>query len=441
MHRPLIATCFAALLMLTATMVPAAEPPSTLIELVRSALDSDESIARAESGIRRAQADVKLSSAVLLPRFDINGSFTRYQDEQVLALSPEESFVIQPSSDWSWSANLKQTLFYGLRDWRARDVTLLNRDIARLERRTAAADLTLAVAQTFFTAVAAEQRLEVAQVALTQVEEQLRVAQRRFEVGEVAQADVSRWRAEVAARRQAVVIADGATELARRRLARLAGVDRIIELSPPGPVPVPEQADPELVTAALEQRLEMTTLRHQLEAAGIMIKIEKGAWLPELEASAQYFRQKAPFPSPDWLSMTLTLSVPVYDGGLTAARVAKAREDLFEVELLASELRKGITDQVESAAISYRSATATLDAARDREAAAREAHHQVERAYRVGEASATDLLTTTTELTDAGTALIIARAERQLGAIALRHAVGQAPLPELDLSPTPATEE
>jgi outer membrane protein TolC len=84
--------------MLAASVVPAAEPPAALIELVRSALASDESIARAESRIRRAQADVKLSSAVLLPRFDINGSYTRYQDEQVLELSPEESFVIRPSS-------------------------------------------------------------------------------------------------------------------------------------------------------------------------------------------------------------------------------------------------------------------------------------------------------------------------------------------------------
>jgi outer membrane protein len=431
----------AILLLLTAFGRPAAatELPSTLIELVRAALATDESISRADSQIRRAQADVRLSSAVLMPRFDINGSYTRYKEEQVLQLSPDESFVIVPSSDWSWNANLKQTLFYGLRDWRARNVTLLNRDIARLERQTAMADLTLAVAHTFFAAVSAEQRLLVVQAAHQQVKEQARVADRRFEVGEVARADVLRWQAELAAQRQAVVIAEGALQLARRRLARLTGVTEIGTLSPPGPVPVPGEDQAQLVARALEQRLEMLTLHHQLEAAGIMVKIEKGAWLPEVEANAGYFRQKAPFPSPDWMSLTLTVSIPVYDGGLTAARVAKAREDLLEVELLASELEKGITDQVESAAITYGTATAVLEAARERENAARSAHFQVERAYRVGEASATDLLTTTTELTDASTAVIIAQAERQLGAIALRHAVGETPIPDLDLG-TPDLE-
>ncbi len=222
----------------------------------------------------------------------------------------------------------------------------------------------------------------------------------------------------------------------RRRLARLAGVDAVGRLLSPGPVPVPDDDDAVLVEQALGQRLEMRTLQHQLEAAGIMIKIEKGARLPEVEANAQYFKQKAQFPSSDWLSLTLSLKVPVYDGGLAAARVAKAREDLFDVQLVERELRKGITDQVEEAAIGVRSATAALSAAKEREEASEEAHRQVERAYRAGEASATDLLTTTTELTDARTALIIARAQRQLQAIALRHALGEAPLPELELKST-----
>ncbi len=427
----LLATMLLATMLLTPCSLSASEPPDTLIELVRSALASDEGMARADSQVRRSEADIKLSSSVLLPRFDINGNYTRYQEEQVLELTPGESFVLRPSSDWSWSADIRQTLFYGLRDWRARDAALLYRDIAQLERETTAANLVLRVAGAFFETVAAKQRLEVARIALEQIAEQQRVAERRYEVGEAVKADVARWRAEVAAQRQAVVVAEGATELARRRLARLAGVDSVGKLEVPGPVPVADGDDSELVTLALGQRLEMATVHHQLEAAGIIVKIEKGARLPELEANAQYFKQKAQFPSSDWLSLTLSLKVPIYDGGLATARTAKAREDLLEVQLVERETRKWITDQVEEAAISYRSATATLAAAREREDAAVEAHHQVERAYRVGEASATDLLTTTTALTDARTSQIIARAQRQLQAIALRHAVGQPPLPDL----------
>ena len=139
--------------------------PSTLPELVRAAIATHEDVARADSQIRRAQADIKLTSSALLPRLDLNGSWTKYQDELAIELVPGESFVIRPADDWLWSADLTQTLFYGLRDWRARDIAKLTRDIAELQRTTVVNDLTLTVAAAFYTAVAAEQRVEVERAA------------------------------------------------------------------------------------------------------------------------------------------------------------------------------------------------------------------------------------------------------------------------------------
>jgi outer membrane protein len=127
-----------------------------------------------------------------------------------------------------------------------------------------------------------------------------------------------------------------------------------------------------------------------------------------------------------------SLKVPIYDGGVTSANVAKAREDLRQVELLDQTVRRTIADQVDSAYIGYQAADAALDAARERSNAAREAYRQVERAFRVGEASSVDLLDATTEATDAETTHIIARAQREFQAISLRHAIGRFPLPDLD---------
>ena len=145
------------------------DPPSTLRALVLSALATHEDVARADSQFRRAQADVRLVSSALLPSLDVNGQWIRYDDRQVLELGPGESFEIRPSQDWNWSADLGQTLFYGLRDWRARDIAKLNRDIARLERRTTVNDLTLEVARLFYSAIANDQRVEVHRVALEEI--------------------------------------------------------------------------------------------------------------------------------------------------------------------------------------------------------------------------------------------------------------------------------
>jgi outer membrane protein TolC len=204
------------------------------------------------------------------------------------------------------------------------------------------------------------------------------------------------------------------------------------ELQPPGPIPAPTGSLDELTSTALGQRLEMQTLVNQLEAAGLFVKVEKGTWYPELDAAAQYFQQKAGFPANDWMSLSLQLRVPIYDGGLTKARVAKAKEDLREVELLEQTVRRTIADQVNASQIGYESATAVLEAATERTEASRLAYRQVESAYEAGEASATDLLAATAEATDAETAKIVARAQREYQAIALRHAVGMPPLPDLD---------
>jgi outer membrane protein TolC len=110
------------------------------------------------------------------------------------------------------------------------------------------------------------------------------------------------------------------------------------------------------------------------------------------------------------------------------------------VELLEETLRRTISDQVDSAYLGYRSADAVLDAAGERNEASRLAYRQVERAYRVGEASTTDLLSATTEATDAETSQIVARAQREYQAIFLRYAVGLPPLPDLDLSQMSAAD-
>jgi outer membrane protein len=405
---------------------------ATLKEFVLQAIETHEMVQIADSEIRRAQADVSLAKSILLPRLDANGSYTFYDDDLSIELSPDESFVIRPRQDWTASIDLRQNLFTGLRAFRARDIAKLYRDIADLDRWTTINNLTLDVARTFYDAVALAEWVEVREIVLEENENQLKVAERLFEVGENSVADVARWRAQVASAKQALTVAVGEAALARNRLARLVGTADFGELKSPGAIPIPAGTEDELTTEAFGQRPEMLTLIHQLEAAGLMVKFERGVWYPQLDASAQYFQQKSGFPANDWLSLTLNLRQQIFDGGITKAQVVKVREDLRQVELLEQTLRRTIEDQVDSAYIGYEAASAVFDAARERTDASRLAYRQVERAYRVGEASTTDLLSATTEATDAETSQIVARAQREFQAISLRYAVGLPPLPDLD---------
>lgn len=412
----------------------ASQTPFGLRELVTHALAGHENIQAADSEVRRAQARVKLAGSVLLPSLELNGSSTWYENEVSFPISESESLVIQPSNDWNWSADLKQTLFSGLRDWKARDVARLNRDQAIIEGKIAVNSLILEVSAAYLSTLAAQEKVGVAEANLEQISSQLHLSRRLVEVGENTSADLSRWLAEEASARQGLILATGQAEIAARHLSRLCSVDAVGKLQPPGLLPLPDLSDEALLAEALQQRPEMTALQHQLDAAGLMVGVEKGNWLPQLDLHAQYFTQKAEFPSPDWLSVSLSLKVPLYDGGRTGARVAEAREDLRQVEVLIRKTTRAIADEVDSALVGYRSALASEEAAVDRLKAARKAHRQVEAAYRVGEASATDLLETTASLADAKSSSIISRAQREYQIIALRHALGLEILPGAALS-------
>jgi len=409
---------------------------ATLSELVLQAIQTHEAVQIADSEIRRAQADVGLARSAMMPRFELNGSYTFYDDDLSIELSPGDSFVVRPAQDFTASIDLRQNLFTGLRAWRARDIAKLNRDIAQLDRWTTINDLTLDVVRSFYDAVALAEWVEVREIVLEENENQLKVAERLFEVGENSVADVARWKAQVASAKQALTVAVGDANLSRNRLERLVGATDLGELTSPGPIPIPAGTEDELTNDAFDQRPEMLTLIHQLEAAGLWVRLERGNWYPQLEAAGQYFQQKSGFPASDWMSLTLILRVPIYDGGVTKANVAKAKEDVRQVELLDQTLRRTIEDQVDSAYIGYQAASAVFDASRERTEASRLAYRQVERAYRVGEASTTDLLNATTEATDAETSQIVARVQREFQAIFLRYAVGLPLLPDLDFRQT-----
>jgi len=419
----------------------AKETSSTLEELVQNALTHHENIQSARSEIRRAEARVRLAGSVLLPRLDLNGNSTWYENEVSFPISESERLIIQPSNDWNWSADLQQTLFSGLRDWKARDIARLNRDQSLIQARTATNALILEVSAAYLSALVADENVQVAQANLKQISSQLRLSRRLFDVGENTAADLSRWQAEEASARQALIIAEGQSSMRRNHLARLCSLDALGELHAPAAPPLPELSDEELQARALAQRPEIQALKHQLEAAGLMVGVEKGNWFPQLDLHAQYFTQKAEFPTSDWMSVSLSLKVPIYDGGRTGARVAEAREDLRQVELLVQKTRRAIADEVDAALIAYRAALASEEAASDRLKAAEEAHRQVESAYRVGEASATDLLETTASLTDARSSLIISRAQRKYQIIALRHALGLEILPGVSPNPGPSKGE
>jgi len=419
-HRQLLAC---ALSLLAGTLAAA---PLGFEQAVAMALEANEDVLALAT--REAQADhlVGLARSAVLPRLELSGVYTRYKESVDFEFTEGESFTLRPREDWNAQATLTQPLFQGLREWNAlKGAKVLHRAaVADLESGVQEVAAAVAAAFTECRTATAERAVRSHGVDLAEAQE--RSATSLADAGEVTDLDVQRARALVLAARVELVRATAAETLAYRRLTRLLGLgeDERPEL---GPLPAPLPADATLaglLASARERRRELRAATDRVRAAELAVKVERGGWLPTLDLTAQYFRQQALFPSQDWLSGSLNLTVPVYDGGATAARVADARAEHRLAVLERSRLEKRIADEVDAAWTEHAIATATLEMVAAQLAAASEAYRQTEIRYREGDATATDLLSAQDDLTAADLGHARARFRLDLAGVELARAAG-----------------
>jgi len=411
---------------LAAISTAAAGAPLSFDEAVAMALENNEDYLALVTHEEQAAHLVGLARSAVLPRLELSGVYTRYKDSVEFEFTEGESFTLRPKEDWNAQATLTQPLFQGMREWNAIKGARVLYRASRADLRSGAQDVALAVAAAFTDCQTAVAEREVRAHGLQLAEAQKQVATSLAGAGEVTDLDVQRARAQVLAARVELVRATAAETLAHRRLARLLGLDEDArpELgSLPAVLPADATVDG-LREAARENRPELRSATDRVRAAELTIKVEKGSWLPDLDLTAQYYRQQALFPSQDWVSGSLNLTVPIYDGGATAARVADARAKHRLAVLERSRTDKRIADEIDAAWTDHAIAGATLDMVRAQHEAATEAYRQTEIRYREGEATSTDLLSAQDALVSAELDHARARYRLELAAAVLARAAG-----------------
>lgn len=404
---------------------------------VAMALENNEDYLGLVTEEEQAAHLVGLARSAVLPRLELTGVYTRYKESVDFEFTEGESFTLRPREDWNAQATLTQPLFQGLREWNAIKGARALHQATQADLRRGLQDVALAVASAFTWCQTASAEREVREHGLELARAQQQVADSLAAAGEVTDLDVQRARAQVMAARVELVRATAAETLAYRRLARLLGIDDAArpELGSLPTVLPDDRSAESLREAATEQRDELQAAAERIRAAELTIKVERGNWLPDLDLTAQYYRQQALFPSQDWVSGSLNLTVPIYDGGATAARVADARARYRLAVLDRSRTAKRIADEIDAAWTDHTIAEATLDMVRAQEEAATEAYRQTEIRYREGEATSTDLLSAQDALVAAELDHARARYGLDLAAAILARAAG------IELVPSPSEKD
>ena len=262
------------------------------------------------------------------------------------------------------------------------------------------------------------------------IEQELRAAQDRFDVGEVTRTDVALAEARLASARASLAGAQG-------DLAKAAAEYHAVVGRKPGDLATPSSL-PELpteVSAAISNARahhpELTRVQHEVAAAELALKASQLTYRPRFEADAGV--SNVDLDGPLTRSLSLTVSGPVYSGGAiaSASRSAMAQRDAKRAGLHVVGLE--VEQAVRNAFVVLEVARATGEATDRQIEAASVAFRGVREEASLGARTTLDVLNAEQELLDARVSRISTRIDEQVASYSLLAAMGKLTATELDL--------
>jgi outer membrane protein TolC len=174
-------------------------------------------------------------------------------------------------------------------------ITSKNREISDVTLRETIATTTRTVRNAFWDLAYTIASLGVQQQSLDLAEESLRDTRARVEIGTVPRIDIVQAEAEVARRREAVIVAQGQIGNAEDALRTLVFDPNMpdfwtVRIEPTDlPAFQPVAVDPEAaVRNALSRRTDLEQVRKQIEADDINIRFFRNQTLPDVSANINY---------------------------------------------------------------------------------------------------------------------------------------------------------
>jgi outer membrane protein TolC len=394
----------------------------TLEEAVKRALSRNTTAEVAEEEVQRAEALRKEVRAAWLPTLNANGTYTRLDNDRVLA-----GRVVQPAN--VVNANLQLTVpILAPKQWIASARAKDNLQIARASRAEARRDAAVTTARTYLTVIAQHRVLDSAQRALETAKAHEDYATTRLKGGVGNRLDAVRASQERASAESRLRTQQTALSRAQEALGVVTGEEH----------PLDAAADPSLTSdlsyesAVRESETHRADVVAQRERVEVTRKAVRDSWadyMPVLSAIAQPFYQDPPtftMPQTGWQAQ-LVLQIPLFDGGYRYG--AKDEREALEAQArtkLEGALRQA-RSEVRTAFDAMRLADESLVGAREAAKLAREALELAELAYKAGATTNIEVVDAERRANDADIAAAVAEDASRQARLDLLAASGRFP--------------
>ncbi|HSN68319.1 MAG TPA: TolC family protein [Thermoanaerobaculia bacterium] len=395
----------------------------TLGEAIRIALANNPAAERSRSEVDFAELEVRRARSSIFPQIKVDGRYTRNDRDVTLDFDGTE-VSIMPADDWSTSIRLSQPVFAGGRELKAIRQARLAVEGAEHASRGTEEGVLFDVATSFLNVVGAEALVGVEQQNVELATRARKQANDFYEAGEVTRVDVLRAESSIKGAERQLAAARQTREGAASLLRLSLGVDVPIDPESPKLEVPPLPSEQELIALAEANRPEVRRAAITNQIATLEVAKQRGAYLPLITADASFTQQAAAFPTDQYGALTLNFSVPVFTSGEIPARVAGARAQERQAELLLDQSRQVVREDVRRALVGLETARTTLALALEQRDAAEAEYQQIFELYRAQEATSLDLQSAENTLAQARRSIVTATLDRDLAELRVWFATG-----------------
>ncbi|MHB8066651.1 MAG: TolC family protein [Desulfobaccales bacterium] len=392
------------------------EPTGTLTleRSIEIALANNPEVAATLWDVSVAGAKIDQAKAARWPNVTYEGSYLKFLNSrplfEVRFNNQKRLFSKQQSRG---DVVLKLPLFTGgriINEIKAAELVRLAEE-NRLSRTRD--ELVFNVSSTFYSILSQEKVIDSLKFSLQAMQEQRQKMAQMVEVAKAAKVDLLRTEVRVADLEQNLERETNVLEIQKRVLATLLGLDEKVNLKIAGNLHFEKKgfSSEQLVPLALDRRPDYKAAKDKLEAQARRVDVARAGHSPNVNlvgaygyrgtgvagvlddrgSGGRYAQSRGPWYDDDG-QIGVTLTMPLFDGGLINAKVREESAAMAAAQERLRKLNLQVRQEVETAVLDVRSSSERVKATEKALEQARESLRIESLKYNLGSGSITDVL-------------------------------------------------
>lgn len=403
--------------------------PLTLDQAVAIAENNAFAVQLQKSVIEKNRQKVNEARGNLGPQISLGANYTRFDQEISASFGAGQSIILQPVDSKTVSGTLTVPIDIAGNRVRLVDAGKATKKASEITLNASYNDTRLSVRQAYFGVLRAKAQIDVDEKALADAQGRLDQGQKQFEQQQVARLDVTRYKAQVAQANSDLISAKDNLTLADYafNLALARPIETAVNLVDVTELPTLRPSEEDIVKAAQAKRPEVLSAQENLRALALITRAAEQGMNPSLSFQLQQQRVVDPegFTAfPETTTGTLLLNIPIFDSGVTRAKVKEARQDEVQAKIALQQTVLQISQEVRNAIANLTSAKARLDNAIEQVKLATEVFRLAQVRQDAGAGTYYEVIDAESQLTQARNGEVSARYDYLTSYSQLQRAVG-----------------